>query len=175
MKEMVTAGTLRKMTVEDYGISSSMVHRADYHLLTLPYLTQLSPLRNLVRLVLLIGDVAAFIGLTPGALFVSCLSTQLKDAMEAMILTGLETFENDVVRLILWACFYGVELSTGLEEHPWFLSYLGQAMKILKLHKRAEVLELLVSFMYTEKQFVKVSTMLWKDASEVEAAENEAL
>ncbi|ETI19984.1 hypothetical protein G647_08999 [Cladophialophora carrionii CBS 160.54] len=165
MKELANAGTWRKMTVEDYGISSSMVHRADYHLLTLPHLTQLSPVRNLVRLVLLIGDIAAFIGLPSGPLFVPRLSVQLKGALRAVNLCDLPNLGDEVVRLILWACFYGVELSIGLAEHPWFLLYLRQSQRILGLHQPAEVLALLVSFMYTEKQFFKISAIVWKDAS----------
>ncbi len=73
MKEMSISGDLRGMTVDDYGVSSSMVHRADYHLLTLPFLTELSPLRNLVRLVLLISDMSTFIGLRSGTTYV-CMS-----------------------------------------------------------------------------------------------------
>ncbi|EXJ62054.1 hypothetical protein A1O7_02487 [Cladophialophora yegresii CBS 114405] len=145
-----------------------MVHRADYHLLTLGHLTRLFIVRNLVRWVLLIGDVAAVIGLPSGALFVPCLSAQLKAALEALDLSDLSNLEDEVVRTILRACFYGVELSVGLEEHPWFLSYLRRSKRILKLHKPAEVLELLVSFMYMTKQFSKILAILWEDASEVE-------
>ena len=143
MKEMVMSGHLRKMTMEDYGISSSIIHRADYHLLTLPYLTQLCPLKNLVRSVLLISDVSTCIGLRPGTWFVAHLAWQLKDAMQAMDLTSLEGAEDVIVRLVLWSCFYGVELIIGLEEQSWFLHYLRQSQEILKLHKQADVLQLL--------------------------------
>ena len=160
------SGYLGKMSVEDYGISSSMVHRADYHLLTLPYLTQLCPLKNLVRLVLLISDMSTFIGLRRGTMFVCCLALQLRDALQAIDLGSLEDLEEEVVRLVLWACFFGVELSVGREEQSWFLSHLRQSQEILNLHRPADVLELLVSFMYTERQFRKISAIVWETMTE---------
>ena len=163
MRELAAKGYLRKMTVEDYGIASSMVHRADYHLLTLPYLTELSPLTNLVRLVLLISDVATFVGLPPGTTFVSCLTMQLKDALIAMDLMQMEDFEVVLNQLVLWACFYGLELSAGLEEEWWFLSRLRQSLDILDFHKPVDAFEVLVSFMYTQRQFVKMSPKVWTE------------
>ena len=171
MKEMATSGHLRKMTVDDYGISASMVHRADYHLLGLPYLTQLSPLQNLVRLALLISDMSSFIGLPPGTMFIGVLALQLKRALKAMDLSRLEYFDEDIVRLILWACFLGVELTMGLEDQAWFLSHLSQGQKVLKLPKRDEVLGLLASFMYTEDRFVKTAGIVWTDLREVDEDE----
>ncbi|KAJ9616493.1 hypothetical protein H2200_000212 [Cladophialophora chaetospira] len=166
MREMTMSGHLEKVTVEDYGISSSMVHRADYHLMTLPYLTQLNPLRNLVRLVLLVSDISTFIGLRPRTMFVCCLALQLKEALLAMDLASVANLEEDVVRLMIWVCFYGVELSLGRGEQLWFLSYLRQSQEVLNLHDRAEILELLVSFMYTERQFIKISAIVWEAVAE---------
>jgi len=88
-----------------------------------------------------------------------------------MDLTRIESFEDDIVLLILWACFYGVELSIGLRSSRGFCRNLGQSLNVLKLHKRAEVLELLVGFLNADKLFTKVSALVWKNERDVKDPE----
>ena len=61
-KELTLLGHLPTL-VEDFAIAASMIHRADYHLLSVPFLHRLGPLQETTRVSLLIADVAVIIGL----------------------------------------------------------------------------------------------------------------
>ncbi|EXJ59500.1 uncharacterized protein A1O5_12125 [Cladophialophora psammophila CBS 110553] len=163
MKEMSMSGRLKRTTIEDYAIATSMVHRADYHLLSLPYLTDLSPVQDVVRVVLLIADMSTFLGRFRGTASATSLALQLKGTLEAMNLPNMEYFEHGAVCLVFWACFYGLDLSRSAGDRLWFMSHLKRCLKVLRLSEPADIFKLLVSFMYTERQYSGISEIVWKD------------
>ncbi|KIW87088.1 uncharacterized protein Z519_12385 [Cladophialophora bantiana CBS 173.52] len=156
-------GLLKRTTIEDYAIATGMVHRADYHLLSLPYLTNLSPVQDVVRVVLLIADMSTLLGRFRGTASATSLALQLKRTLEAMNLSNMKYFEHGAVCLVLWACFYGVDVSRSAGDRLWFMSHLKRCLKVLRLSEHADIFKLLVSFMYTERQYSSVSEIVRKD------------
>ena len=167
-KEYCIAGVIAKTTINDYGILASMISRADFHLLSLPVLTELSPLQNVVRLALLIADVASIIGLPPMTLMARTMAAQLKHAMLGLEFPSRWESEPDAIaRMLFWACFVGTHVSTGFKERPWFVLQLVQGMQRLKLRGKQDVLDVLTSFMYTERLFSRVESAILEEVEEL--------
>ena len=167
-KEYCIAGVIAKTTIHDFGIVASMISRADYHLLSLPMLTELTPLQNVVRLALLIADVASIIGLPPMTLMSKTMAAQLKRAMlELEFPSRWESEPESIARMLFWACFVGTHVSTGVKERPWFVLQLIRGMQRLKLRGREDVLDVLTSFMYTERLFERVQSAVLEEIKEL--------
>ena len=145
-----------------------MISRADYHLLSLPMLTELTPLQNAVRLALLIADVASIIGLPPMTLMSRTMAAQLKRAMlELEFPSRWDSEPESIARMLFWACFIGTHVSTGAKERPWFVLQLIGGMQRLKLRGKQDVLDVLTGFMYTERLFERVQSAVLEEIEEL--------
>ncbi len=165
-KELSLLGHL-SASVDDFGTAASMMHRADYHLLSLPFLHQLSPTQEAVRLSLLVADVAVIIGLPPKTLLVKSLASQLKKAMREAMRSLHESDDSSIKKLLLWCCFIGAHVSSGLKERPWFLVQLIDIMSLLRIQGQDQVCEVLTSFLYTKNLFSRVSCSVWEEMDEL--------
>ena len=165
-KELTLLGHLPTL-VEDFAIAASMIHRADYHLLSVPFLHRLGPLQETTRVSLLIADVAVIIGLPAKTFLVRSLASQLKKAMQLAILSLSEPTDPSVTAMLLWSCFLGAYASTRLKERPWFLMQLIKRKIALGLRTQDQVSEVLSSFLYTDKLFKNVLSSMWEEIEEL--------
>ena len=165
-KELALAGHL-EASVQDYGAISSMMHRADYHLLCLPYLHQLTPLQEAIRLSLLIADITIIIGFRSKTLLIKSLASQLKKAMQLAVCTVSDLEDSSVSKLLFWSCFIGAHMSTGLKERPWFLMQLIKNMRTLGIDTQQATREIVLSFLYTDGLFSKAFESIWEEMEEL--------
>ena len=165
-KSLALARSIR-VTTEDYGNAANMIHRADYHLLSLHYLHTLTPVQEVARLALLIADFAAISGLPPKTTLARSLAVQLKKALQLAFrsMSEIETFP--LSRLLLWSCFMGAHVATGCKERPWFLMKLISLAQTLQLTNQEQLQEIVLSFLYSEQLFAEVGPAVWEEMQEL--------
>ncbi|KAJ9611643.1 hypothetical protein H2200_004827 [Cladophialophora chaetospira] len=166
-KELCVAGFMPNTTPQEFGIVTSMICQADYHLLCLPFLSTLTPLQDVVRLTLLIADVASFGGLPSRTTMARAMSSQLKRAMLDSDLPALWKIETrEIAEVLFWACFVGAHVSVGCKERPWFIVQLVRRMEKLEVKDERDVLDVLLRFIYTERLYNFVGQSILDEAIE---------
>lgn len=170
-KELCLARIIPKTTSQEFGILCTMLCRADYHLLCLPLLSDLTPFQDTVRLALLIIDTASLIGLPPGTTMAKVMAIQLRRAMlDSEVSTLWMTEQREVLEVLFWACFVGAHVSAGSKERPWFIVQLAKGAAKLGLKGKRDMLEVLLKFLYSERLCGDVCQMISGEVEEIREA-----
>lgn len=165
-KELALMGSTR-VTLENYGVTASMIHRADYHLLSLHYLHKLTPVQEVARLSVLIADICAISNIAPKTLLARSLAGQLKKALQVALRSMSGQEKGELGRFLMWSSFLGAHMATGCKERPWFLMQLISLGEGLRVTRVEQLREIVLSFLYSQTLFKDMGGPIWEEMEEL--------
>ena len=145
---------------DDLELIFDLHHLADYHLLSLPFNEDLSPLQEVIRLALYISAWLNTLNFDPGLGYTNALLQQLEEALQSLELPSGPT---PVSRLLTWVLFVGAHISRTREERPRFVQHLAKAIKLLGVQSAAQLRELMSKYFYMERIYALSLQEIWDE------------
>lgn len=118
----------------------------EFDLLSMPFddpSSRLTPLQNVVRLVLFIFGFATYTRFEPFSAWTQAIVVQLKESLELTDLSAVQPSD-----LLLWAEFFGALVSRRTNERPWFIARLARTVSQLGLESAEDMQAVLLRFFY---------------------------